>query len=167
MLEKIENIFWPAITWIWYYINSFTTWWYIKILITTIIMIIWSLIWWRDDILEAAILIYTMDFFLGILLSIHRKNFDLTRFFQWMAKILLFLILLIWANKWDIILSNMLWYKATIWIMSIRARCVLYFWVHELLSLLEKLSTIPWFPIPKWLLQKIRTYKNKIDDNNE
>lgn len=163
----MNKVFWPLIEWLSYYARSLVYNVERKSIATAAMIFIAEIIWGVDVMVRSALIIYALDLFAGIVMAIRNKTFNLPRFGQWMAKIGMFLVLLSASHNGDKIIWEMLWYDGeAAKILSIRSWCVLYFGIHELISLLKKLSQYPWFPIPKWVIEKLNTYKDQLDETN-
>jgi phage-related holin len=150
-----------------YYLSSFLYGSASKAIVATTISIFTFAVGDVDVAVKSALLVYVLDFVLWVSIAVYNRNFDLNRFRQWLAKMFLFFVVLAWANQADKIIASMgnrlEWvdYK----VIYIKYRVVLYFWIHEFISLTKKLISI-WFPLPEWLLSKIMTYKEKLDDTD-
>jgi Bacteriophage holin family len=166
-MQSLEKIFKPLLEWISYYTQSLIYWIQWKTIWVWVVMFIAETMWWFDRMIMSALTIYFLDFVIWILIALHKKIFDLDRFAQWMAKLWMFVVLISAWNHWDHIIWDLIWYDGErIKILSIRSWCILYFGIHELISLLKKLSQYEWFPIPRWLTAKLITYKEKLDEGD-
>ena len=163
----MTKVFEPLIEWLSYYAKSIVYNIEYKSIAVAAIICLGEIVWWFDVMVRSSLIIYTLDLIAWIIIAIRSKAFNITRFWQGMAKVWMFLVLLSASHNGDKIIGEMLWYDGEVArVLSIRSRCVLYFWIHELISLFKKLSQYPWFPIPKWILQKLSTYKEQLDETN-
>ena len=165
-MSLLNQIFEPVLVWLSYYINSIIYWGSLKLAVSGLILYIVALFWWVDVAIKWALIIYFSDFLLWIALSLFKWTFNLVRFWQGIAKLWLFIVWLIVTNQWDILLQDLIWYGWDFWFKMIYVKSwfVLYFWIHELLSLLKKLDSIPRFPLPRWMIKKLNTYKEWLDN---
>lgn len=158
---------WEFITGLKYYMSSFRHGSLTKSIMACGIAFTTFAIWEIDVAVKAAFMIYVLDFILGVGIAFYNKNFDIGRFRQWLAKMFLFFIVLSWAHQADKIVATMgnrlEWvdYK----VIYIKYRVILYFGIHEFISLSKKLISV-WFPLPAWLIDKITTYKERLDETD-
>jgi len=158
---------WGFRSWVRYYMSSFLYWSFSKTIMATAVSLITFAIWDVDVAIKAAFMISILDFVLWVWIALKNNNFDLSRFRQWLAKMFLFFIVLAWANQADKIIATMgnrlewIDYK----VIYIKYWVILYFGIHEFISLAKKLILV-WFPLPAWLLDKVITYKEKLDDTD-
>lgn len=158
---------WDFITGIKYYISSFWHGSLSKSIAACATAFVTFAIWDVDVAIKAAFMIYILDFVLWVWIALKNNNFDLSRFRQWLAKMFLFFIVLAWANQADKIIATMgnrldwVDYK----VIYIKYWVILYFGIHEFISLTKKLISIG-FPLPAWLIDKITTYKERLDQTD-
>ena len=157
MQEKIQEF----LQYIEYYIDSITNFGWLKVLLTFIVGSVSYLMWDVTPWVIGALIIYVIDFSLGIGIAISRHDFNISRFFAWMVKLLLYFTLVVIAHQFDVVVADMI--NHNINALFAKYWVIWYIASHEFLSTTVKLESL-WLPIPKWLVNRIRKTKDKLDD---
>lgn len=148
-----------------YYMESIVSNVNIKILFTAIGWVCFFLIWDVTPAVIGLFVIYMIDIVLGIGISFYNSDFNLSRFFAWIAKLWLYFILIILAHQFDMVIAEFTTLGIDHWIWPLYAKywVIGYLATHEFLSSLVKLESIG-IPVPSGLIKRIKSTKKKIDD---
>jgi phage-related holin len=159
--DKIQEF----ISYVEYYIESIVSGVHTKIVFTALGG---AFFWLIGDITPAVIsfvIIYLIDFFLGVGISLYKNNFNPSRFFAWIVKLWLYFFLVILAHQFDIVIAEFtsLWMEHWIGALFAKYWVIGYLATHEFLSSLVKMESIG-IPVPSGLIKRIKSTKKRIDE---
>ena len=145
-----------------YYIESIFNLHYIKVIFSFIFWIFVFLIWWVSTWLVAVFSIYAIDTLLWVFTAIIQWKYEKSRGVQGVVKFILYCVAMITGNLFDVIVADFSMIEIDIKVFLFKYWIVMYIWVHEWLSLLNKLKVL-WVPLPSWVFEKIQEIKKKLE----
>lgn len=138
----------------WIILNTFTKNVWIKSIWAIFTIFINKLFIWQEFFIFLMFLMYLIDFLVWLALAFKLTRFNLSKFFFWSSKILIYWIYLVmWLAIWEILHLWNSFTMAIIWFTVIR----------DSISILEKLDTF-WYDTPIFLKKHLISYKNKLEN---
>lgn len=136
-----------------------------KVIVSGIIAVITFIVGKIDAPILGALGVYTLDFLVWIYIAIRNGTYSKERAYSGAMKIVLFIITIAGANLVDTIITSMIDFIEVVdlKIILVKYRVILYFWVHEFISLSKKLKSLG-MPIPDKLIPYMNTLKDKLSN---
>jgi phage-related holin len=140
-------------TYIWYYITQLFSLKWIKIVITSLYILITSFVWWLDKTIYALLILMVIDFILWMFQAYRKNKFSSSRLKEWLYKFILYWIAMITWHYTDIIIFHNVveyWFKNFI---------IVYLWINEALSIIKHLTHY-WVKFPKRLIESLQNFRD-------